>query len=544
MEYDRHLELRIINMSLSVALITKNNFTNLNYEVSSQQGQSTNSLLRELVVQTVTNKKHPLAPSCPYSLQINYKGKEPITIKFTDRFFYEPSNADSFQGTIPFYLSLTQLHKTVVNSSHNCSINNNSTSRYNSTTNSTSSSVSASLLSQYSYIEICLKMYNILDDKLCQILITPNINILFDNEFFSQNEIKFSDISYFKLSMVIKQPCKIDLNYFVFGFSDFMSTETFYSKNFDATVRLQVNNLKKKKNGVVIFFPSFYIKERDTESIKNNDNSIKWPNFTRYTWSRDLKNVCTIFVADPFQYAKGNDRSSWFIAPNGESIIPEIATYIKSILNIPNTSAYKTENNSSISSKPNPNKATNKLGLLSAIGLSFNKDICGPIINYGSSMGGYAAFLFSCYLEPDLCFCECPQSNLMKYKYSKEYLDTCEGLGLKDIPSILSNFPTNERTKQKALLESNIEQNFDLSFSAILKKHHPKFRSLIHFYSLDKLHLSSFENEIHSLTDEELRTFNYQLVVENDIENQLFTHQAMPKDKVLEIFKKFLSRKR
>ena len=132
----------------------------------------------------------------------------------------------------------------------------------------------------------------------------------------------------------------------------------------------------------------------------------------------------------------------------------------------------------------------------------------------------------------------------MKYKYSKEYLDTCDGLGLKELTSTLSNLPPNDRAKQKTLLENNIVQKYDLSFSAILRNHHPKFRSLIHFYSLDKLHLTSFENEIHSLTDEELKTFNYQLVIENDIENELFTHQAMPKDKVLEIFRTYLSKNR
>lgn len=552
---------------------TKNkiNFIGENFKVTTQNVHSSRMLYTTLVVPKVTNKSNSFEFSCSSSLQVNFKGQEPVTINFTDEFFYTHTNLDSFQKGIPFYLNLTQLHK---NGMSNIPI-------------TSSSSISCSSSYKYSYIEIYLEIYNSVDEKLGRALITPNTNILFDTEFFSQKDIKISDISYFKLSMVIKEPCKINLNYFKFGFSDFMSTDTFYCQKFDVTVRLQVNNLKNKKNGVVIFFPSFYIKERDTDSINNNDNSVKWPNFTRYTWSRDLENYCTIFVADPFQFANGNDKSSWFIAPNGESIIPEIATYIKSILNIQNlptitksndtdnttditdlttstknnatTSTSLTDNNSSISvdshnvgnfterySKHNA-ETSNISGLLSSLGIlgkSSNKETCGPIINYGSSMGGYAAFLFSCYLEPDLCFCECPQANLMKYKYSKEYLETCDGLGLNDIPSLISSLPSNERAKQKVLLESNIVQKYNLSFSAILRNHHPKFRSLIHFYSLDKLHLTSFENEIHSLTDEELKTFNYQLVIENDIENQLFTHQAMPKEKVLEIFKTYLSKKR
>ena len=447
---------------------TKNkiNFIGENFKVTTQNVHSSRMLYTTLVVPKVTNKSNSFEFSCSSSLQVNFKGQEPVTINFTDEFFYTHTNLDSFQKGIPFYLNLTQLHK---NGMSNIPI-------------TSSSSISCSSSYKYSYIEIYLEIYNSVDEKLGRALITPNTNILFDTEFFSQKDIKISDISYFKLSMVIKEPCKINLNYFKFGFSDFMSTDTFYCQKFDVTVRLQVNNLKNKKNGVVIFFPSFYIKERDTDSINNNDNSVKWPNFTRYTWSRDLENYCTIFVADPFQFANGNDKSSWFIAPNGESIIPEIATYIKSILNIQNlptitksndtdnttditdlttstknnatTSTSLTDNNSSISvdshnvgnfterySKHNA-ETSNISGLLSSLGIlgkSSNKETCGPIINYGSSMGGYAAFLFSCYLEPDLCFCECPQANLMKYKYSKEYLETCDGLGLN------YNFPNSYR---------------------------------------------------------------------------------------------------
>ncbi len=503
------------NISLTT---TVNNFADLNYEVIHQQNLPSNKFQCEIVKKTVTNNidSNPFGSS---NLQLNYKGKEPITINFTNRLFYTQSINDTFKSGIPFYLNLTQLHKTVV------STESKSTSGVSSS-NSLGYISSTTISSKYSYIEICLEMYNSVDEKLDQAFVTPNTNILFDAEFFSQKKINCSEISYFKLSIVIKEPCKINLNYFMFGFSDFMSTDTFYSKKFDVTVRLQVNNLKKKKNGIVIFFPSFYIKERDSESISHGYNSVKWPNFTRHTWGNDLDNVCTIFVSDPFQYVNGNSRSSWFFAPNGQSILSEIASYIKKILSIQNENLSK--NNSNISNF----KFFVKYG--------FNKT-CGPIITYGSSMGGFAAFLFSCYLEPTLCFCECPQTNLIKYKYSKEYLETCEGLGLKDISSSLSSCPINEKNKKKEQLISDIVKKHDLSFSAILRNHEPKFRSLIHFYSIDKLHLTSFDNEICSLTEEERKKFNYQLVIENDIENQLFAHQAMPKEKVLEIFKHYLS---
>ena len=476
-------------------------FSCLEYEVCSSQNQSDCRFLRKLVVQTVNDKHNYLYSFYPTSLQIKYNGSEPVTINFTNKFIYASPVLDSFYGAIPFYLNLTQFHKNVVKRT---------------------SSYLKEATSKYPYIKIYLDIYNLLNKKIGYLLITPNSNVLFDDECFVKQGIKISEISYFKLSLVITESCKINLNYFVFGFSDFMSTDTFYSKNFDVTVRLQVNNIKNKKNGVIIFFPSFYIKERGADHISHMDNSVRWPNFTRHTWGNDLDNVCTIFVSDPFQYVNGNSRSSWFFASNGQSILSEVAAYIKKILCIQNENF----------SKKKFHNFFDKYG--------FNK-ACGPIINYGSSMGGFAAFLFSCYLEPTLCFCECPQANLIKYKYSKEYLETCSGLGLNDIPLLLSSYPANERNKKKEQIVLNIVQKYDLSLSAILRNHKPKFRSLIHFYSIDKLHLTSFDNEIQSLTDEERKQFNYQLVIENDLENQLFSHQAMPKDKVLEIFKYYLT---
>ena len=244
-------------------------------------------------------------------------------------------------------------------------------------------------------------------------------------------------------------------------------------------MRLMVNNIKKKKKGVIIFFPSFYIQERDAGSILREDSSIKWPNFTRFTWSKDLDGFCTVFVSDPLQYVEQNEKSSWFIDHKGNSLLPAIAYKIKDMLGL-------------------------------------NDGTCGPIINYGSSMGGYAAFLFSCYLKPDLCFAECPQANLTKYKYSLEYL---------------KQYP--ELDYQKDIYNC-------LSFSKIIKEHKPEFKSLFHFYALDKLHLDNFNSEISKLSDDEIKKFNYSLVVANDAENDLHGHQAMLKEKDLEIFHRYL----
>ena len=334
-----------------------------------------------------------------------------------------------------------------------------------------------------SFVDFFLAFYSAKNILLGKIKIFPNINILLSAKIIEASIAGYnlSDVSYVKISVTLKQKCSFNLSELSFSFVDFMSSNVFHDDFFNVDFRLRVNNLNKKRNGVIIFFPSFYVHGRNTDFPANVDHSVKWPNFTRYSWAENLRDYCTVFIADPLQFLAGNEKSSWFIEHKGKSLLPAIASKIKDMLGL-------------------------------------NNDSCGPIINYGSSMGGYAAFLFSCYLKPDLCFAECPQANLTKYKYSLEYL---------------KQYP--ELDYQKDIYNC-------LSFSKIIKEHKPEFKSLFHFYALDKLHLDNFNNEISQLTDEEIKKFNYSLVIENDVENGLSGHQAMPKEKVLKIFYQFLKR--
>ena len=334
---------------------------------------------------------------------------------------------------------------------------------------------------KYPYVDFYINFYTSQRLFLGKIRLVPNVNILLTMETILRNlaSNNLSDVSFITVSMDLHRTCKFCLGEMSFSFVDFISTHVIHDEKSDHDMRLMVNNIKKKKKGVIIFFPSFYIQERDAGSILREDSSIKWPNFTRFTWSKDLDGFCTVFVSDPLQYVDQNEKSSWFIDHKGNSLLPAIAYKIKDMLGL-------------------------------------NDGTCGPIINYGSSMGGYAAFLFSCYLKPDLCFAECPQANLTKYKYSLEYL---------------KQYP--ELDYQKDIYNC-------LSFSKIIKEHKPEFKSLFHFYALDKLHLDNFNSEISKLSEDEIKKFNYSLVVENDAENDLHGHQAMPKEKVLEIFHRYL----
>ena len=330
----------------------------------------------------------------------------------------------------------------------------------------------------YDDADFFLLMFDSKDNQIGAIAVKPNGNMLLTGEFLAEGGTDPKNICYVRFSVVLRKPCCFCLGLLSFSYADSMSTHIWDSQSFGVTLRLRVCNLKKKNNGVVIFFPSRYTGEKAATGF------VKWPYYTRLTWANDLRGYCTIFVSDPFQFVHGNTESSWFVSEDGRSILPEIAQYIrKEILNT-------------------------------------DVDKCGPIINYGSSMGGFSAFLFSCFLRPDLCFCECPQSNLLKNRFSNEYLSKHLKVDVKSLASSVNGS--------------------DLGFGSIFRKYSPGFRTVIHFYSMDGGHISVFNDEIKILTSAERRKFNYKLIIENDIENQLFSHQAMPKKKVLHTIREYL----
>ena len=397
-------------------------------------------------------------------LEVKYIDNEIYCFEFNDKFLIdEIITKRSFGFELRFYFGLQIPHKFKLFDNRCNSLNN-----------------------FFQYAKLCLNLYSVAGICLGQLFVRPNSNNLISSACIEKNLSKsatFLDVSYLKISVMLLDHCHFYLTMFSFNFVDSMSTHIIHDELLNIDLRFKVNNLKKKKNGVLIFFPSFYVQEKKLNSQTSVDYSVKWPNYTRFSWAEDLSDYCTICVADPFMFSKENEKNSWFIDQKGKSILSLIAVKIRNILEFDNHSFH-----------------------------------CGPIINYGSSMGGYAAFLFSCYLKPDLCFAECPQANLTKYKYSLEYL------------------------KQYPEIDYKNDQYDCLSFSKIIQKHKPEFKSLFHFYALDRLHLDNFNNEISQLTDEEIKKFNYSLVIENDVENGLSGHQAMPKEKVLKIFYQFLKR--
>ena len=135
-----------------------------------------------------------------------------------------------------------------------------------------------------------------------------------------------------------------------------------------ATCRFIVNNLKYKNNGVVIFFAS----------ARTNYN--RYPVYSRHTWHKYLPSLCSISVADPYELDPdcAESHGSWYIGKDGKSSLPIIADCIKEILGSEH----------------------------------------GPIITYGSSMGGYASILCGYYIKSDAIVAECPQIDLTTYHYA------------------------------------------------------------------------------------------------------------------------------
>lgn len=153
------------------------------------------------------------------------------------------------------------------------------------------------------------------------------------------------------------------------------------------TYRFLIKNLDKSKNGVIIFFTSA---KGQTPRSKNI-----FPYYTRLSWADSLANYTSIFVADPFELSPLCNEScgSWFIGSNGQSLLPIISQL-----------------------------------LLNIIG-----DEHGPLLTYGSSMGGYAALLSAFYLKADSVIAECPQLILSTYLSAKKYLEKINDVNMQYI---------------------------------------------------------------------------------------------------------------
>ena len=143
------------------------------------------------------------------------------------------------------------------------------------------------------------------------------------------------------------------------------------------TYRFLIKNIDKKEHGVIIFFTS-------AKGLTPRNKHI-FPYYTRISWADSLPNYTCIFVSDPFELSPICNESlgSWFIDTNGKSLLPTISNILKKIIG----------------------------------------DKHGPLVLYGSSMGGYAALLSAYYLNANHVIAECPQINLSNHSKAKKYLE-------------------------------------------------------------------------------------------------------------------------
>lgn len=135
-----------------------------------------------------------------------------------------------------------------------------------------------------------------------------------------------------------------------------------------------VNNIELANNGIVIFTPS----------AKSTLAKDIYPYFPRVKWSNELSDYCTIYISDPFDREKHMDgfSGSWFLSMDGKSALPMIASIILNII-----SPYS-----------------------------------GPIIIYGSSMGGFSALYLGKLIEADGIIAEAPQIDLEQYHTSRDLI--------------------------------------------------------------------------------------------------------------------------
>ncbi|MFM6305346.1 hypothetical protein [Planktothrix sp.] len=110
-----------------------------------------------------------------------------------------------------------------------------------------------------------------------------------------------------------------------------------------------------------------------------------YPYYPRLSWRQKLSHIDTLYIADPFQELDEYQEAggSWFIDPDGISVLPLIAESLKKYV---------------------------------------DKNHYQKIIIYGSSMGGYAAIILGSLIDNSTVIAECPQMYLDKYPASKKII--------------------------------------------------------------------------------------------------------------------------
>lgn len=130
------------------------------------------------------------------------------------------------------------------------------------------------------------------------------------------------------------------------------------------------------------FFPCKDSKQAIVFLPSANTKSI-YPYFPRISRQSELAKVANIvYLTDPFQHLEPykTPMASWYISPQGQSLIPEVVTELKAFL--------------------------------THHGIE-------EVLFYGSSMGGYAAIIFSSLFPGSKAIAECPQIYMAKHPGSK-----------------------------------------------------------------------------------------------------------------------------
>lgn len=127
-----------------------------------------------------------------------------------------------------------------------------------------------------------------------------------------------------------------------------------------------------------------------------------YPYYPRLSWRQKLSQIDTLYIANPFQELDEYQEAggSWFIAPDGISVLPLIAESLKKYI---------------------------------------EKIHYQKVIIYGSSMGGYAAIILGSLIDNSSVIAECPQMYLNKHPGSKNIImQFCTPEKQKNIPCAIS----------------------------------------------------------------------------------------------------------
>ena len=156
---------------------------------------------------------------------------------------------------------------------------------------------------------------------------------------------------------------------------DFMSTHlvSFPSRNAGEPLmgRLWIHEPADPDAVTVVFSPGV-------------QNTRVFPQFNRHTYFRELEGYRIIALADPYNYSDviAGSMGSWHIGLDGRMLLEDYAWAIRSILG----------------------------------------NSRGPLVVFGSSMGGYASIILSDLLDADLCIAHCFQADLTGYLHSRRWL--------------------------------------------------------------------------------------------------------------------------